>query len=141
MLWYNQDIHAFRKKKSDISAYFEQTKKKQKQITQDIRVKSQSWLYISHFWGWSLQEKQWVKEMQRHRRTCLLKALSCWGSCVKPQIWCTSSVEQRPRVLSDSYEHLIAPRLLHLVPVYIRALKHRHISCKYRYIYCSCLHG
>lgn len=41
MLWYNQDIHAFRKKKSDISAYFEQTKKT-KQITQDIRVKSQS---------------------------------------------------------------------------------------------------
>lgn len=44
MLWYNQDIHEFRKKKSDISAYIEQTKKTttNKQITLDIRVKSQS---------------------------------------------------------------------------------------------------
>lgn len=33
MLWYNQDIHAFRKKKSDISAYFEQTKKNQTNYT------------------------------------------------------------------------------------------------------------
>lgn len=33
MLWYNQEIHAFREKKSDISAYFERTKKKQTNYT------------------------------------------------------------------------------------------------------------
>lgn len=47
MLWYNQDIHAFRKKKSDISAYIEQTKNNKQ--TNYIRYTSKITIVMIYF--------------------------------------------------------------------------------------------